>query len=228
MLQTVRRPQTAASMAGLIGGRRVAAVGVLLGLLLVTACTKQVTIPKPGPAVEAYLRAIEQGDVDAIYALMSEESKRAISREELARIIHDQKAELAGYAGSIKSTQRVVKARAKIRYDDGELVTLELVDGRFRVAAADALPAAAKTPEQALGQLRRVLARRSYAGLMRVLSPKTRAAVERDLRSLVEGLNEPDALEIDVVGDAATVRVPGGHEVKLRREDGVWHIDDFN
>ena len=37
---------------------------------------------------------------------------------------------------------------------------------------------------QALEQLRRVLARRSYAGLLRVLSRETRDAIERDLRGL--------------------------------------------
>ena len=191
-------------------------------------CVTRASVPKPEPAIDAYLRALEKGDVDAIYAMMSEESKRVVSKEELVRIIKDQRAELTSYAKAVGTQQRVVTARATLRYDDGELVTLELVDGRFRVAAADALPAAAKTPEQALGQLRRVLARRSYAGMLRVLSPRTRAAVERDLRALVEGLNEPDALEIDVIGETATVRVPGGHQVKLRREDGIWHIDSFD
>ena len=89
------------------------------------------------------------------------------------------------------------------------------------------LPAGARTPEQALEQLRRVLARRSFAGLMRVLSPATRSAIEGDLRSLVTGLEHPEGLEVSIVGDSATVQVPGGHEVKLRREAGVWHVEDF-
>src|SRR5690606_38469092 len=114
-----------------------------------------------------------------------------------------------------------------VRYDDGEVVTLDLEEGGFRVTAADALPAAAKTPEQALGQLRRVLARRSYAGLLRVLSPRTRAAIEQDLRTLVDGLEEPDSLDVEIVGDRATVTVPGGHHVILQRQDGVWHVDDW-
>jgi len=63
---------------------------------------------------------------------------------------------------------------------------------------------------------------------VRVLSPRTRAALERDLRSLVQGLREPDALRVDVVGDSATVELSGGHRVTLRREDGVWYVDDFN
>jgi hypothetical protein len=178
--------------------------------------------------VSAYAHAVETGDAAALYAMMSEESKRAVSLEELRRLLTEQRQELREHARGLLSPERTTRARAEIRYDDGELVGLDLEDGRFRVTTADALPAAPHTPEQALGALRQVLARRSYAGLLRVLSPRTRSAVEHDLRSLVEGLSEPDALRIDVVGDTATVEVPGGHEVKLRREDGVWHVDDFD
>jgi hypothetical protein len=192
------------------------------------ACTQQQTIPAPEPMIDAYAEALNNKDAEAIYGMMSDESRRAISKEELRRVLDEQNKELGEHAKGVSSEERVLHARAEVRYDDGEVVSLDLDNGRFKVTAADALPAAAKTPAQALTQLRRVLARRSYAGLLRVLSPRTRAAIERDLRSLVEGLTDPEALSVDVVGDAATVDVPGGHQVKLRREDGVWHVDDFN
>jgi hypothetical protein len=203
-------------------------VAVLLSLVCAAGCTRVRTIPEPDAVVNAYVAALEKGDTEAIYGLMSEESRRAISKEELAKVVKDQRAELAEHAKALASEQRSIDAEAEIRFADGEIVGLDLEEGGFRVTAADGLPAAAKTPEQALSQLRKVLARRSYAGLLRVLSPRTRAAMENDLRTLVEGLNEPGSLRIEVVGDAATVTVPGGHQVKLRREDGIWHVDDFN
>jgi hypothetical protein len=206
----------------------VARLAVLAAALPLAACAQYATVPEPTPVVDAYAQAVQQGDADAIYQLMSDESRRAISRDELRRVLKEQRAELGAHAKGLRSKERVINARAEVRYDDGEIVSLDLNDGEFRVTAADALPASARSPEQALAQLRRVLARRSYAGLLRVLSPRTRAAMERDLRSLVEGLTEPGSLQIDVVGDAATVNIPGGHQVKLRREDGVWHVDDFD
>jgi hypothetical protein len=121
-----------------------------------------------------------------------------------------------------------IESVAKLRFPDGEHATLVLEDGAFRVSSADALPAGARTPAQALEQLRKVLARRSYAGLMRVLSKETRSAVERDLRGLVEGLERPDALEVKIQGENATVTVPGGHLVRLHREGSVWTVDDFD
>ena len=193
-----------------------------------SSCTRKVSMPEPEAVLDAYAAALARGDTEAVWALMSDESKRAMSKQELAKIIADQKSELVEQAKGLTAVERVVRTRARIRYDDGEVVTLDLEEGSFRVAAADALPAAAKTPAQALGQLRRVLARRSYVGMLRVLSPEARAEVEQGLRSLVEGLNEPDALQISIEGDNAKVSVPGGHHVELRREDGVWRIDDFN
>lgn len=196
---------------------------------LLTGCLYVERVPEPEPAVTAYAAAVQAGDVDAVYAMMSEESRRAMSKDELAQILREQKAELKEHAEGLTSPERTLRARAEIRYRDGELVTLDLdeEEGAFRITAADALPAAATSPEQALGQLRKVLARRSYQGLLRVLSPKTRAAIEEDLRSLVEGLEQPESLDIDVTGDKASVLVPGGHRVRLVRKDGVWHVDDF-
>jgi len=194
----------------------------------VQACASAGSIPAPEPAIAAYASALAAGDVDALYAMMSDESRRALSPADLKRILGEQRTELGEHAKALSKPARTVRTRAELRYQDGEVVTLELVDGAFRLTAADALPTAARTPAQALEELRRVLARRSYAGLMRVLSPRTRSAVEGDLRSLVEGLGAPDALLVGVVGDKATVRVPGGHRIELRREDGVWHVDDFD
>ncbi|MBW2522603.1 MAG: hypothetical protein JRI23_00440 [Deltaproteobacteria bacterium] len=205
-----------------------AAVTLGVGLAALAGCAREGAVPDPEPAVERYAEALQAGDAEALYALMSDESRQTISRAELRRILKDQRRELAAHAGALRAPGREIAARAEVRYDDGEVVTLDLVDGAFRVTAADALPAAARTPAQALGQLRRVLARRSYAGLLRVLSPRTRGAVEGDLRSLVEGLSAPEALPIEVVGDTATVEVPGGHRVELRREEGVWVVDDFD
>src|SRR5208283_1045475 len=131
-----------------------------------------------------------------------------------------------GQALSGKDARTV--ATARLRFADGEEVALDLENGRFYVTSAGAVPGGGRTPEEALDQLRRVLARRSYAGLMRVLSPTTRAAVEQDLRGLVSGLDRPATLPVTVSGETATIAVPGGHHVRLRRESGVWRVDDFD
>ncbi len=178
--------------------------------------------------MRAYADAAARGDAAALRGMLSDKGRRALSGPEVARLVEDERAELRDAARVLSAPGVSVKARATLRWADGETASLELLDGAYRVAAADALPSGAKTPVEALGALRRVLARRSYAGLVRLLSPQTRGAIEGDLRSLVEGLERPEGLEVRVAGDAATVQIPGGHEVKLRREAGVWHVEDFD
>ena len=117
---------------------------------------------------------------------------------------------------------------ARLRYADGEQVELDVEEGRFAIRSASVLPAGARTPAQALSELRAALARRSYAALIRVLSSETRSAMENDLRSLVEGLEQPETLDVKVSGDSAEVEVPGGHSIRLKREAGIWRIEDFD
>jgi hypothetical protein len=208
--------------------RRAPPLIVLAALLPAPGCGAS-RISDPRDAVAVYAEAAARGDADAIYDMMSEKGRRALTRDEVRKIVADEKAELASLGKAVTAPGVVIKSRARVRFVDGEDATLVVDDeGAFRIASADALPAGARTPEQALEQLRRVLARRSYAGLLRVLSPSTRSAIESDLRSLVVGLENPEGLDVTVAGDVATVQVPGGHEVKLRREAGVWHVEDFD
>lgn len=185
-------------------------------------------IPDPREACRAYAAAASRGDADALYGMMTQSSRQLRSREQLRNIVADERDDLAEQSQALTGPDVRVEATARLRFADGEEAALDLHGGRYWVTAAGALPGGARTPEEALEQLRRVIARRSYAGLMRVLSPSTRAAIENDMRRLVDGLNEPRSLPVQVSGDAAIVPVPGGHQVKLKREAGVWRVDDFD
>jgi len=207
-----------------IGPSAVLALAALCG----TAGCASGAVPDPQSAADAYAKAAARGDSDALYDMLTEDGQKARSRDEVKRIVADQRAELADQAKALTAPDARVKSQAQLRFEDGEEASLELRGGRFWVTSAGALPGGARTPEEALDQLRRVAARRSYAGLMRVLTPRTRAAIEDDLRSLVEGLERPDTLGVQVKGDAAMVDVPGGHHVRLRREGGIWRVEDFD
>lgn len=185
-------------------------------------------LPDPREAAQAYARAAQAGDSAALHAMMTERSQRSLGQEGARRAVDDARAELAEQASRFADRSSKVEQVARVRFGDGEEATLPLEDGAFRVSSADALPAGARTPTQALEQLRRVLARRSYAGLMRVLSRETRDAIERDLQKLVEGLDHPEALDVKLQGDTGLVQLPGGHSVRLRREGGRWAVEDFD
>jgi hypothetical protein len=207
---------------------RSARMAALAALGLLAAACAAPALPDPREAADAFGRAALKGDADAIYAMMSEGARKARSRQDVHAVVSDEREELAEEGRALSSRDARVEATARLRFADGEEAALDLQNGRFYVTSAGALPGGARTPEEALDQLRRVLARRSYAGLMRVLSPATRAAVEQDLRGVVSGLGRPETLPVTLAGDTATVAVPGGHHVRLKRESGVWRVDDFD
>ncbi len=198
-----------------------------LAALTTAACAPQ-TVPDPRDAARAYARAAYRGDADALYAMMTLASRHDRSANDIRAVVATERPELAEQGQAFAAADVRVDATARLRYADGEEAALELRDGRYWVTAAGALPGGGRTPEEAIEQLRRVLARRSYDGLMRVLSPATRAAVENDVRGLVDGLGEPSELPVTVTGDAAVVGVPGGHQVRLKRQEGVWRVEDFD
>jgi hypothetical protein len=209
------------------GGPWLSYLLIFLVLSLSSGCASA-SVPDPHTAARTYADAAIRGDTDALYAMMTASSRQMRSNYDMKKIVDDERGELAEQGHNLQSPDVRIEATARLRYADGEEAALELRDGRYWITAAGALPGGARTPEEALDQLRRVLARRSYPALMRVLSPATRAAVESDVRTLVDGLNVPGTLPVQVNGDAAVVPVPGGHQVKLKREAGVWRVDDFD
>lgn len=203
------------------------ALVALVAALTLPACGGG-SIPDPRDAAREFAEAAKRGDADALYEMLSAKGKRTLTRPEVHRIVDDGKAELADAGKSLGDPKITVKAEATVRFADGEEASLAVEKDGYKITAADALPAVADTPAHALGELRRVLARRSYPGLVRVLSPSMRVAIEDYFRGLVEGLENPEALDIQVTGDAAVVNLPGGHRVRLKRAEGKWHVDDFD
>ena len=200
--------------------------GVALTLLTAACVTR--SLPDPHAAAARYAAAVERGDAQAVHAILTRESQRGYGLEGTRRLLAESREELRRQAQALKSERTVVETVAVVRFSDGEQAVLEHEAGRFRISSAVGLPAGARTPEQAIEQLRAALARRSYPALIRVLSKDTRSAMESDLRALVTGLEQPQTLDVKIDGDRADVTVPGGHRVRLKREAGIWRVQDFD
>lgn len=185
-------------------------------------------LPDPKTAAREYAAAVEKGDSAAVYSMLTSDARRAQGKQGVERLVRESKTEITRAAKAAASADSKVEMLATVRFEDGEQAELSVEDGEFRVQSAGALPHGARTPAQALAELRQALARRSYAGILRVLSSESRSSLENDLRSLVDGLEQAETLDVKVTGDRAEVRVPGGHSVKLKREAGIWRIEDFD
>jgi hypothetical protein len=171
--------------------------------------------------------AVERQDVDAIYAMLDADARAALTKADVKALLGQSKREIDQRLTALTKPGAQVVQHAHVRYSDGEQSTLTFERGRYRVTSAGAFPSTARSPAEALGDLRRALARHSYTALMLVLSSDSRAALQLQIGGLVEALEQPEALEIQVDGDTATASAPGGHRVELRREDGVWKVRDF-
>jgi hypothetical protein len=171
---------------------------------------------------------VERGDAEAVYALLTPEGQRTLGAAGTKQLVRESKQELGRTARAIEASGARVEASAEARFRDGESAVLVLEDGQFRVDAASLLPARPRTPSQALSSLRRALSRRSYPALMAVLASDSESAIESDIGSLVNGLEHPETLDIQVNGDLAEVQLPSGHLIKLKREAGIWRVLDFD
>lgn len=205
------------------------ASGALAALAMVALAALGCQRPRvadPQAAARAYAAAAQRGDGEAIYAMLSERSQRELGPEGTKRLVAEARRELQAQGAALSRPGVVVEAAAVVRFEDGEQAQLELEDGAFYVVSAGVLPSAPRTPAQALGDLRQALSRRSYGALLRVLSVETRGALESDVRALVRGLADPETLDVELRGEDAEVELPGGHVVKLKRESGVWRVED--
>lgn len=204
--------------------RRTARLAACAGLAL--GCGRP-ALPDPKIAARAYADAAARGDAPRLHALLTREAQRNYGESRVAELVRDERAELRARAQAVTARDARVEATATLVLADGGRVELDLEPDGFRVAAADTLPAAARTPTEALDGLRRALARRSYTSLLRVLSAESRNAVEIEVRSLAAALENPATLDVRVQGDRADVDVGGGHQITLRRADGSWHVEDI-
>ncbi len=195
----------------------------LAGLLL--GCAPK-SLPDPRDAARTYAEAAARGDAVRIHALLTHEAQRRFGAEGTRRRVADARPEIVRNGRALLAPGVRVEGEATVLLADGGEAALSLEGDSFRVDAAATLPSAARTPAQALDGLRRALQQRSYAALLRVLSVDTRGSVEGDVRALVAGLEDASSLDVRVNGDRAEVDVPGGHAVSLRREGGVWRVED--
>lgn len=200
---------------------------VALAATAMAGCAAR-ALPDPRDTVAEYRDAAARGDSRAVHRLLTEDARAAYGEAGTKRLLDDAKGEIVAQATAAAAKSAEVRAVAEVPYAGGERAVVDVNAGRYRVSAAAGLPSAARTPSQALADLRAALSRRSYAALVHLLSTETRQALERDLRALVDGLANPDALEVKISGATAEVTVPGGRRVILKKEEGVWRVHDLD
>src|SRR5438270_4792547 len=77
-------------------------------------------VPDPRSAAEEYADAAKRGDGDAIYDMMTTSAQKSRTRDDVKKLVAEQKDELAEQAKDLTGRDARVEATARLRYDDGE------------------------------------------------------------------------------------------------------------
>jgi hypothetical protein len=201
--------------------------GVCVLLAGCAACSPK-PLPDPRAAAQRWAEAVQKGDAAAAYDLLSDDARRAFGRKGVVELLEQHRKELAQRGQAAAAPHARLEASATVTFADDRSARVMLERGRYRVAAAGAFPAAAATPLDALRELREVLSRRSFGGLLRVLTRDSAQTLEGSLEDLLKALDEPSSVDIELEGRRAVAKLPGGHRIELEREDGVWKVKEFD
>ncbi len=193
-------------------------------------CQTGVTVPDPKSAAQAWAEAAERGDADAMHGMLTKKSQAELGKAEVSRIVKESGGELKDHAALVRKAADKHVTVAVLPYADGTSVALTLEGGAFRVANAGFVPGGGATPEQAATTFHDVLKKRSYPGILRLLSPTLRAAVEGQLKGLETALDQPGwsvTPSPNGNADEAEIKLQDGHRIKLKKIGEVWYIDNF-
>ncbi|MDD9971468.1 MAG: hypothetical protein OXR73_34825 [Myxococcales bacterium] len=184
-------------------------------------------MPGPQAAARAFAGAIERLDPKGVYASMHSRARADTSFPDFARAFADNQAELLELASLLRTRDIEVRACAEVELSDGELVTLVLEQGGWRLSGAFLDGRALATPRDTVVALHRALLRRDLSALLRILTSERRAGWLAALGRSLDASADPLDLRIEVQGERATATAPDGTRIHLRRESGTWHLADI-
>ncbi len=217
-------------VAQVLGGKVSSVTRSLPTLLAATllGCGAHGRVAHPDHALRQYTEAIESSPEEA-YDLLSQEQRARMSRQEFVETAQEHPEEVEAQARQLGlQLAEPIPVWAEIRLADGEVVTLVLEEGEWRIADGPAGAISLASPLQTVRALRRSLRRRSYAAVLRVLSREARSQLEDEITRIIDGLEDEEDLRIEVTGNRARVIYDENHFIELVREDGAWVVVDMN
>lgn len=214
---------------------------ILLLALLAAAC-RSPQASRPLSAIDAYIAALEAGEYSRAYDLMSEKYKKEHTREEFVRMLRESPGDVRETASRLRSGRRDVVVRAHYVYDDlrDELHLVE-EGGSWRIDSNPLEFYPQDTPRNALRSFVRAVELKRYDIILRFVPNTYRQEMSEDkLREEFEGAKREEVANlvrtlrgaidnpIEQQGDEARMPYGDRSEVRFRREEGVWKIEDFD
>lgn len=215
-------------------------LGRVLALLLVgstVACSGR--LGSPESTLKQYARALEEHRGEDAYRVLSEETRRSLSKEAFLRTLRDypEDAREMGQALHREPISREVTATVITKSGDEILLVLEEGEWKIDTTAVDLY--AIDTPKHTVSSFLRALERKRYDVLLRMVPEEFKAGL--DAEKLKKSWEGPEKESVDrflamkatlltttaeIVGDNATLAY-GSETMKLVRERGKWKVLTF-
>ena len=133
----------------------------------VVACAARPSVSSPNDLALRYAAAVESGNLDEAYEMLSAEQRRQTSREEFLSRARQYPEELRAQAEALRrAAAEPLPVTAVVRLRDGEEIGLLFQGQRWRLSRGVAGATDLASPLEAVRALRRGLRRRSYAGVL--------------------------------------------------------------
>ncbi len=195
----------------------------------------------PQSVLHAYARALQDGEADAAYRLLSDEARRGISLEAFRRLVSDDPEGVREIGRALDRPTAAPVVNATLTTSGGEQLDLVLENGRWRVdaSAVDLYPQ--DTPRRAIQGFIRAVERKRYDVVMRYVPTSHQEGLDRaKLQAAWEGAEKDEiqqvvaalkqslaAATIEETGERATMPYGAG-TLELVREHGLWKIENFD
>ena len=201
--------------------------------------------PKPasGPTdvLKEYARALDEGRIEAAYALLSEEAQRSLPFPAFERLVKENPEEIKEISVSLLRPAAPPAVTATVTTPSGERLLLIYEGDGWRVDGSAVDLYSQLTPEAAVESFVRAYDNQRYDILMRFVPERELEGLsEQKLRKAWKGEQKPEmdrltqALKaalptgrIEQIGDRATFAYGAAGTVQLLRENGKWKIEDL-
>lgn len=200
----------------------------LLLALGLGACSTQ-RVSHPVDAVDAYCRAVEREDADAVYAMLDEEARMGMDREAFEAWFARHHESILEQAQELKAQARAeaFEVEAAVPVRGGQEARVGWFDGGWYLTQEVPARSAQSTPRETLEALQQAIEEEDLEELLRLLSADLRGQYLRELQALGSRTRDSQDKAIVAHGDQADILLDNGDRILLVREEGVWKISGY-
>lgn len=211
--------------------------------LVFSSCLGCTPAPASSPrgAVDEYASAISDGRWSDAYALLSVETRAALSLKDFQSLAKRNEAELQALVRGLRQQAAPPLVTAQVRTKNGEVLTLRYEEGAWRIDAEAIDLYSQREPRVALASFVRAYDHGRYDVLLRfipddqtdgldeaVLRDAWEGEMQVEMEQTVEALRVAlETAELELLGDRATLSYGAGGTAELIFERGAWKIENF-